>query len=356
MFKHFLVSIFLIFTFATAEMIVTVEGLADPAQANARDIALDDAMRNALQEGVGVYLESETLVENYTLVEDRILTKAQGFARVIDIISEGTEADGLFHLKANIAVSEAALEADLKAIIQANGDPRIMIAAKEQVPNQSMIPFTVTKIRSELLKLGFSLVETGNTIPDFGDIEAVSRQALAMGADLALLIDIQASENENAPAVVRNAGFESVFSNLSINVAEMYGSRILYSDTFSPVTGTAASTADEATRKGIESLIPAVNASLIPELSRWIQGAGQADKLYLLSLSNVASYSQIGQLLDALNAHEGVLQVNMRNFAGGQAEVELEYQGTRAGLLALLDAQGLDITGVQDRAISLSFK
>lgn len=340
---------------AHAELIIDAIGLADASLSGARELAVDDALRNAIQEGVGVYLESETLVENYVLVEDRILTKTQGFARLLEVLEEGVQDDGLFRLRAKVAVSEGKLEQNLKDIIQANGNPRIMIAAKEDVPHASMIPFTVTKLRSGLLELGYSLVETGNTVPDFGDIEGVAGQALAMGADLALLVDIQATENENAPAVIRNAGFESVFTNMSLNVIEMGSSRVIYSQSFSPATGTAASTADAAIRQAIEGLLPEVQASLVPELSSWLQGAGQADKLYRLTIHNVGSYSHIGALLDTFNTNEGMDKVTMRSFRDGVAEVELEYQGTREGLLAFLENQGVMITGVQDSSIMLEF-
>jgi hypothetical protein len=45
----------------------------------ARDDAIDDAMRNALEEAMGTLVQSETLVENFQLVEDNIFSKTSGY-------------------------------------------------------------------------------------------------------------------------------------------------------------------------------------------------------------------------------------------------------------------------------------
>ena len=44
----------------------------------ARDAALRDAMKKAIEQGVGSMLESETEVKNFQLLSDRILSKSKG--------------------------------------------------------------------------------------------------------------------------------------------------------------------------------------------------------------------------------------------------------------------------------------
>ena len=52
---------------------VTGQGMA-----MTRDAALSAAKRDAVEKGVGVVVASETLVKNFQVVEDRILSKAKG--------------------------------------------------------------------------------------------------------------------------------------------------------------------------------------------------------------------------------------------------------------------------------------
>ena len=47
--------------------------------AHARDQALDDAQRNAVEQAVGVMIWSETVVENFMLTQDVILSNTSGY-------------------------------------------------------------------------------------------------------------------------------------------------------------------------------------------------------------------------------------------------------------------------------------
>ena len=61
----------------TAVSQITATGIASifaGDQALARDQAIDDALRNAVEQGLGTFVQSSTLVENYQLVSDNILT------------------------------------------------------------------------------------------------------------------------------------------------------------------------------------------------------------------------------------------------------------------------------------------
>lgn len=336
------------------EIVLSVRGASAPTDGRAatgRSLAIDDALRNAVQQGVGTYVNSDTLVENFMLIEDRIVTRAAGFARLIEITEEGFDDSGLYRVSAEVAVSGDALRDNLREIIRANGDPRIMIAAREETPGQSLIPYTVTNLRRDLLGIGFSLVETGNQLPDFGDIDAVANQALRFGADLALLVDVQASEAPNPPAALRNAGLTSVSTTLSLNLVDMTSSRIIYSDV--GTTPGASVTAAAAAQNGLERTLPPLQASLSDELVRWLQGAGDADRVYTLTLRGLSGYAQAGEFIDALGAERNTARLELRNFSGGTATLDLDYQGTRDGLLALLGELGWNIVEIQNRDLVL---
>lgn len=348
------VTLFLASVGVAQEIVLTVQGASAPDDGRAatgRSLAIDDALRNAVQQGVGTYVNSETLVENFVLIEDRIVTRAAGFARLIEITQEGFDDSGLYRITAEVAVSGDALRDNLRDIIRSNGDPRIMIAAREETPSQSLIPYTVTTLRRDLLDVGFSLVETGNQLPDFGDIDAVANQALRFGADLALLVDVQASEAPNPPEVLRNAGLTSVSTTLSLNLVDMASSRIIYSD-----VGTnpgASVTAAAAAQNGLEDTLPPLQTSLSDELVRWLQGAGDADRVYTLTVQGLGGYAQAGELMDALNTNRNTARVELRSFRGDTATLDLDYQGTRDGLLALLGELGWNIVGIQNRDLVL---
>ena len=124
-------------------IVVSAEGLADPnAEEFQKDRALmidalrEDARRQVIEKAVGCYVESSTLVENFTLIEDRVLTKSKGLIKQVIKESDPWEGqDGLMHLllKAEVfitaigdAIGELSKEERL-GLIRQGGNPRISV-------------------------------------------------------------------------------------------------------------------------------------------------------------------------------------------------------------------------------------
>lgn len=77
-------------TLAADTITVTAEGLADPnADTYQRDQGLliddlrQDARRQVIEKAVGAFIDSNTLVENYVLIEDRVFSKSTGLIKQI---------------------------------------------------------------------------------------------------------------------------------------------------------------------------------------------------------------------------------------------------------------------------------
>lgn len=125
-------------------IMVTAEGLADPSSAlysKDRALMIDDlrrdARRQAVEKAVGVYVESSTLVENYLLIEDRVLSKSKGLIK--QIVEQSTPQlgeDGLMHIHitAEVFISDVkdALQTLSKegriSLIKERGNPTISVA------------------------------------------------------------------------------------------------------------------------------------------------------------------------------------------------------------------------------------
>lgn len=53
-----------------------------------RDAALKDALRSAVEAGVGIYLDTASIVKNTDLISDKILTHSQGYVESYQIVKE----------------------------------------------------------------------------------------------------------------------------------------------------------------------------------------------------------------------------------------------------------------------------
>ncbi len=81
--KAQLVAFFLISTFAFSQQAVEAKGTG----LNKTD-ALQDALRNAVSQAVGVSLRSETRVENYMVISDAIASNTSGYIKKYSVVKE----------------------------------------------------------------------------------------------------------------------------------------------------------------------------------------------------------------------------------------------------------------------------
>ncbi|MDZ7288343.1 MAG: hypothetical protein ONB44_00215 [candidate division KSB1 bacterium] len=119
---------------ASAEITVIGVGtiLANDVAA-ARDQAIDDAMRKAVQQALGTYIKSETLVENFQLVDDRILAWSAGYVKKYDILSEGKKVDTYeVQMRATVNLSDLRTDDEALAALLEKENPRVMVMIAEQ--------------------------------------------------------------------------------------------------------------------------------------------------------------------------------------------------------------------------------
>lgn len=122
---------------AADEQHVTVEGraaLGHGGVAGARDVAIRDAMRRAVEQVVGTLIDSRTLTENFVTVRDHVYAASDGYVSRYDVVSEGTEADGeTYVVRLDAVVRRGRVKDDLATyrILQVQtGRKRVMVIGR----------------------------------------------------------------------------------------------------------------------------------------------------------------------------------------------------------------------------------
>jgi hypothetical protein len=108
--------------------------IVDNNTSGARDQAVQDALRMAVEQAAGIMVASETMVQNYEVLRDQIYSKSQGYIRNFQITDEKVEGS-LYKVTVQASVSEGNLKDDLMALgllIARKNKPRIMIMVAEQ--------------------------------------------------------------------------------------------------------------------------------------------------------------------------------------------------------------------------------
>ncbi len=185
--------------FAKNSEVITVKGEAailNNDKLSAKDRALDDAKRKAVEQVTGVIVSSESLTQNFELISDKIYSKAKGYISKYSVVKEGVDSkdNGVYFVEIKATVSKGKLEKDISAIkllYKSMGKPRFLLMIAEQnlgektpsgwwtnakVSNNSV----ESTIISSLSKKGFKFVD-GKTLQNklkkysqFKNIDAVT--------------------------------------------------------------------------------------------------------------------------------------------------------------------------------------
>ena len=103
--------------------------------AHAKDDAVEDALRQALEQTMGLFVSSETLVENAAVIEDNIYSKTQGYIQKYDILREGKKDAETYGVTLSALVKLSDLKSDLDAIqtlLRRKKMPRLMVIIDEK--------------------------------------------------------------------------------------------------------------------------------------------------------------------------------------------------------------------------------
>ena len=100
----------------------------------AREKAIEDALRHAVEMAVGTKVSSTSEVQDFQTKMDQVLTHSAGFVKHYDIVKEAMDGD-VVQITIKAQISQADLDKDLEAVgllMSRKGMPRTMVLMAEQ--------------------------------------------------------------------------------------------------------------------------------------------------------------------------------------------------------------------------------
>lgn len=145
---------------------VETEGKAAGDGPAARSQALSDALREAVREGAGVDLVSETQMENFELSSDKTFSKARGYIKKYEVVSTGMGEDGFYTVKIKADVSDKVLTSDdtmtFQMMAREHEAPRLAIQIDEQIEGVTNGTLATDWLRNTATKCGLRVVDLNN--------------------------------------------------------------------------------------------------------------------------------------------------------------------------------------------------
>ena len=346
--------------------------------AAARDRAVDDAKRKAVESVLGTFIDSQTRVENYQVMEDRILSWTRGYVRNFTILSEGKQADDLYEVRMLATVDQGNLQKDLDAVqnlIQSMGNPRVMFLIDEQNIGETWDRYhyfsvdmtaSETAMMNKFLEKNFEVVDPGvvrqNKERDavLAAINGDTRAAASLAAALEAEVVITGKALAKVATGVNLGGMKSCQASLTARVIDADVGTVLatgsktaaYPHIDEVVGGT------KAIEKAANQLTDELIAKILEKWRSRIYGANTV-KLLVTGLEN---YNEAVNFRGALGyAARGIKAVQQRNVTGASAEFDVQIQGSADQLARELDARqigsySLSVVSVTANKVSLRLK
>ncbi len=139
------------------EKVVTVEGSAAGTDAPAMEKAKLDALRQAVEQACGTFINAQTKTKDYAAVYDKVMADAVGLVTEFTVL-ERRVADGVSHCRVRATVSPAQFEAEwarVRHTLEAEGNPRCMVVVVEDDDVDDEAPARADGVVQSLLEKFF---------------------------------------------------------------------------------------------------------------------------------------------------------------------------------------------------------
>jgi hypothetical protein len=351
---------------------VVVEGAAALPQSGgtdiARDHALKDALRKAVEQGVGTFINSETKVQNFQLLSDKVYSQSSGYVSSYKVIAEGLDGT-LYRVTIRARVKLDRLQDDLEAIgilVMEQGRPRIMVVVKEltsqdvsvsdDMLSQEMVE---TMLVDAFQSRGFPVVDAATVSQNLkkdqlkkileGDDRTAVLLGLKTGAEIVVAGTARRStERKSAPysgGLTDFYKYRLVTRAVNVATAEILGA--------SALTREVPFSEEQARQQAADSAGTAL-------IARILAGWKKRTNVTQIYCDN-ADFQKVQQLKsEIIGRVRGVTSVVSRDLVGSTATLEVISESGSQEILDDLTTRGItipfEVKGLSGNRIDIRFK
>jgi len=333
----------------------------------ARDVALQDALRQAVEQAVGTVVESNTLVQNFQLVENNVYTKTKGYVQRYTLLNERQEGS-LYKVSVQAIVDMGSLERDLDALgllYQRMKKPRVMVIVSEtNVGLKSLDPAGETEVIRHLIQKGFTVVDQGQVrkIRESdqvkkivaGDMKAAQLLGRQHGAEVLVIGDAVSAVAMRGGVLANMVSVRARFEARAIRidtgeVLAADGAEAPGLDLAEQVAGKKALAA--AGEKWVETAVPVI-------LDRWSKEVSGGNSVQVV-VSGL-TFAQLGKFKELLKTEvRGVKDIHQRSFTANVATLDVDVKGSAQELADDFVRKSfspfkIDVTGFSPNRVELS--
>jgi hypothetical protein len=308
-----------------------------------RDKAIEDALRNAVEQATGSLIENETLVENYQLLSDKIYSQSRGYVQTYEVLNEEVD-QGLYRVTIQATVASGELKNDLRALnvlMRQVRKPRVMVlfedSMSEGVNSGRLAEDAISKV---LLDRGFKLVDANTVRRNLGQdqvqglLAGDGRIAAAIsdkyGAEMLVLGTAQAVTNQ---VTIGDININSNQAVISAKLVRADTGEVKVSET------RQAAKPHVNSLSGIQMAISEAGEQLANDMIDKIIQIFHEEVYNIanvnLTIFGLQGYGHLKEVIQLISDNvRGIKEIYQRNYTMGTAELEVELTGSTQSLAA----------------------
>lgn len=345
-----------------AEGVGAYESPADKAKA--RDDAITDACRRAVEQAVGLFVKSESLLQNLTLVEDNVYTNARGYIQSYEVIDERVAGD-LYRVRIRAQVSLDKIDSALDSLweqFKVAGDPRFILLIEESPPDD-MEPVVQPVLTERLVNLGVKVIDAqqlqsaqavrlAKLVLD-GDVMAAKTLGLQQKAEV---IIVGRATWKTRGEVFEGSGLHSCEATLNARAIRVDTAQVIAARRAQPARLATGFTREDAV---VKALTAAANEWLDACLPRLVEAAVDPTQVYQVTISNVRDFSEVDRIDAAIRNLRFTRNTIVRDYTPPLVQIDVYTLGTvrqLASNLAQVKEVRLDVRGVTASTITCAVR
>ncbi len=316
-------------------------------QGPSRQMAIENAKRSAVEQGVGTLIDSKTKIADFQVLSDKIYSRASGYISNYNILSEGKTPDGsMYTVTIQADVQTTSIKNDLRAvgILMAQiGNPRFMAVYMPETKssmyrNSQVVRAAEQAINGVFARKGFVVLDRMfidniyNEIEQAGridvDMDDLSALALKYKADLLLVYDVHAAKKTGG----QSKYFGGILVEIALRAAAPATADLIAQKSGDLYVKTMKMSGDYyddmQAAKAADKLGKAIADALIGDTLAYYERAVHAGTRFDLWFRNF-SEDETYSIVDVIEQMSGFKDKNVRNESPGNFQLDVNYQGKK---------------------------
>lgn len=308
--------------------------------------ALLSAKRNAVEQGIGTVLMSQTEVANFEIQKDIVLSRTIGAVKQYRVLEEKQMPDGSHYAAIEATVSIASIKEDLAALhilLESMERPRIMVMLAEdnsRVAENTIIDILTGKsfdlvdpdVAASLARKNKGAVQAAIN----GDVSAAAKLGAAKGAEYLIVGSVTQT---SGPAPYNMISGQAAITARVVNCST---GRILTSASQNAAFAhiSEAMAREKATQKAAQMLM---DKGLLEKIIASFQNTVNNGTILNVTISNVNRFNMQAAIKESVANLDGTAAVVSREFGDGILKLSVQYKGSADAFAGALD--GLAVNG-----------